>query len=82
MSASAFGADRAQLLTPPHPSTFNPQPTGAPLNQRRRFSLLRRDDDPHQRRGVPGQYSLSRRFGVSPNAVVYEAAKTVVRYGP
>src|SRR3972149_1724869 len=37
MSANAFGSDWAQLQTGPQLSTFNPQPTAAPLNQERRF---------------------------------------------
>ena len=42
MSANAFGSDWAQLrLTPSQPSTLNYQPTGAPLNQERRFLPLR-----------------------------------------
>ena len=46
MSANAFGSDWAQLPTHPQPSTLNPQPTGAPLNQERRFIPLRLDDAP------------------------------------
>jgi hypothetical protein len=37
MSADAFGSDWAQWLTLSQPSTLIPQPTGAPLNQERRF---------------------------------------------
>jgi hypothetical protein len=44
--ANAFGSDWAQLLIPPQPSTHNPQPTSAPLNQERRFIPLRLDDGP------------------------------------
>jgi hypothetical protein len=46
MSANAFGSDWAQLLTLSQPSTLNYQPTGAPLNQERRFIPLRFDDAP------------------------------------
>ncbi len=44
MSANAFGSDWAQLLSDSQPSTLNPQPTAAPLNQERRFLPLRLDD--------------------------------------
>jgi hypothetical protein len=44
MSANAFGSDWAQLLTDSQPSTLNPQPACAPLNQERRFIPLRLDD--------------------------------------
>ena len=46
MSANAFGSDRAQLLTHPQPSSLNPQPACAPLNQERRLIPLRLDDAP------------------------------------
>ena len=46
MSAQAFRSDWAQLLTHPQPSTLNPQPTRAPLNQERRLIPLRLDDAP------------------------------------
>ncbi|MBI3416469.1 MAG: toll/interleukin-1 receptor domain-containing protein [Verrucomicrobia bacterium] len=37
MAANAFGSDWAQLRTHSQLSTFNPQPTTAPLNRERRF---------------------------------------------
>ncbi len=46
MSANALGSDWAQLLTHPQPSTLDPQPTGDPLNQERRFIPLRLNDAP------------------------------------
>jgi len=46
MSAQAFGSDWAQLLPDSQPSTLNPQPPCAPLNQERRFILLRLADAP------------------------------------
>jgi hypothetical protein len=42
-AAHAFGSDWAQLLTYSQPSTFNSQPTTAPLNQKHRFLPLRLD---------------------------------------
>ena len=44
LSANAFGSDWAQLPTLTQPSTFNYQPTRAPLNKERRFLPLRLDD--------------------------------------
>jgi len=47
MSAHAFGSDWAQLQQiGSQTSTLNPQPTGAPLNEERRFIPLRLDDAP------------------------------------
>jgi hypothetical protein len=46
MSAHAFGSGWAQFLTRPQPSTLNPQPACAPLNQECRFLPLRLDDAP------------------------------------
>ncbi len=43
-AANAFGSDWAQLRTHSQPSTFNSQPTTAPLNQERRFIPLWLDD--------------------------------------
>jgi hypothetical protein len=59
MSANVFGSDWAQLrLTHSQLSTLNHQPTGAPLNQERRFIPLRLDDVPSK--GALG--TLARRF--------------------
>jgi hypothetical protein len=45
LSANAFGSDLAQTrLTHYQQSTLNHQPTGAPLNQERRFIPLRLDE--------------------------------------
>ena len=44
--ANAFSSDGAQLLTTSQPTTLNPQPACALLNQERRFIPLRLDDAP------------------------------------
>ena len=44
----------------PQPSTLNPQPTSAPLNQERRFIPLRLDDAPIQ--GALAQFSCVNRM--------------------
>ena len=66
MSANAFGSHWAQLLTLSQPSTLNPQPTGAPLNQERRFISLRLDvSSPTRLDDAPIKGSLARCYSGS-----------------